>query len=467
MKENKWNLILSKEKFQRYHIKLIAFSLLFFLLAMNCLINLTLGVKNYDQSRVAVEDPITKEKLILNIQQFTEFSQEIPIFGYKLNCDDLNPIDRDENGLLIFFQYKFNYVDIILELECGDFSYKDLPIYGEILIYQNYKEEFCYYIKDPLRGFFMVLNISRYLTYIDLAFDGGNCQLCYNGFLQQGYDTIESYFGSEIEIIYLDKVKNESKETIDVLINKEKEKQNNNIYIYKNKTANIATVPLGWAYRKYGIAHEVLDASYVNLAEDLPGDYWMPYTGIDVGIYRRSPSKVTILSDLQYYNKNYFPYYFRDIKAYAIYAHGHPDWYTSWAMNDMGSIKLYYYEVEELWYIDGEISVYPFGMHIHATVCYGYSGTNDYPYMAKAFVDYGAEVFVGATVDIPLLHNDDFTSCFWYDLCQSDKTVYQATMSYISRHNDFDDYGASYLNIDWVYGTHIKIYGDVNSKIGN
>lgn len=68
MKEKKWNLILSKEKFQRYNIKVMAFSLLFFLLAMNCLISLTLGIKNYDQSMAAVEDPITKEKLILNIQ---------------------------------------------------------------------------------------------------------------------------------------------------------------------------------------------------------------------------------------------------------------------------------------------------------------------------------------------------------------------------------------------------------------
>lgn len=111
-------------------------------------------------------------------------------------------------------------------------------------------------------------------------------------------------------------------------------------------------------------------------------------------------------------------------------------------------------------------------MIIHATVCYGYSGNSGTPSMAKAFVDKGAEAFVGATVGIPVLHNDEFTGDFWYDMCQSDKTIFQATQSYIATHNYYDDYleppeVEENLNIDWIYGTHIKIYGNTNAKLKN
>ncbi len=63
-------------------------------------------------------------------------------------------------------------------------------------------------------------------------------------------------------------------------------------------------------------------------------------------------------------------------------------------------------------------------MIIHATVCYGYSGDSGIPSMAKAFVDHGAAAFVGATVSVPAKHGDEFTGDFWFDLCQSDTTVY-------------------------------------------
>ena len=105
-------------------------------------------------------------------------------------------------------------------------------------------------------------------------------------------------------------------------------------------------------------------------------------------------------------------------------------------------------------------------MLIHATVCYGYSGDSGIEHMAKAFVDHEAAAFVGATVSIPALHNDEFTGDFWFDLCQSDKTVYQATISYIDTHNSYDDYEGD-LNINWIYDTHIKIYGDTSTKLNN
>ena len=68
-------------------------------------------------------------------------------------------------------------------------------------------------------------------------------------------------------------------------------------------------------------------------------------------------------------------------------------------------------------------NVYPTGKLIHATVCFGFANSYDsYPYMARAFTDYGATIFVGAKVEIPRDHNDDFTDNFWISLINSHNT---------------------------------------------
>jgi hypothetical protein len=175
-------------------------------------------------------------------------------------------------------------------------------------------------------------------------------------------------------------------------------------------------------------------------------------------------------SDLQYYNKDNIDIsnqYYRNIIAYAIYAHGSgdPNWlggcYTCWVTDEFLGVPTNWLtptEVSNLWYTQSTppysyISVYPTNTFIHATVCFGYSNSWDsYPYMARAFTDYGAKIFVGATVEIPAEHNDDFTAVFWESLVIDDETVYQATLDYISSHN-------SYYDDDWTYDTEIKLCG--------
>ena len=62
------------------------------------------------------------------------------------------------------------------------------------------------------------------------------------------------------------------------------------------------------------------------------------------------------------------------------------------------------------------------------------------------------------------------TKILYLSICQSDKTVYQGTISYITTHNLYIGECPTEPvdgNIEWVYNQHIKIYGDINSKIGN
>jgi len=121
----------------------------------------------------------------------------------------------------------------------------------------------------------------------------------------------------------------------------------------------------------------------------------------------------------------------------------------------VAALWYYYYELGE------EVDVHPWNMIVHATVCYGYSGNDGVPHMAKSFVDHGATAFVGATVSIPATYNDDFTSASWTSLCQNDQNVYTATISYINTHNYYCS------SSQWTYGNHICIYGDPDACLAN
>jgi len=426
-------------------------------------------------------------------EDFEMFSYNFPIFGYKLIANDINPFDWDTIGVLTLSQNTLDYVNISLKLECRDYHYFDIPILGQLYIDRHQNRLFIYTIEDYHQGFFMEIVIMAQRTYINLAFDGEFCQLCYEGLVPEGYFTINPYLTQIIKANVLD---------VDNLLNPElhemsftqletklKTDQRNNIHIYHKQPQEVSTseATTSSSVTLYGVAHEKADHPSVNLAEQLGNNYWIPYSEIEVGVYRRKPSEAQIKSDLQYYNKDiyYSPqnYVIRDIKAYAIYAHGsndHPGHETSWVMvieDDPPFRVLSWldpYEISNLWYnyydpgSGVEEDVHAFDMIIHATVCYGYAvTTSGDPKMAKAFVNDGyAAAFVGATVSIPTLHNDQFTKLFWRFLCQNDRTVKKATQKYVWKHNYYDDYPGD-LNIDWIYGTHIKIYGNVNVLLDN
>jgi hypothetical protein len=430
----------------------------------------------------------------LDTLDFKDFSEEILIFGYALNAKANNPIERDENATLSITRSKFDFVDVSLKLAFGVFNYNDIPIYGNIYMDRNGEHDFVYHIEDPHRGFFMELIISSKLTFIDLAFDGGNVQLCYNGLLKKGHSTINPYFTQKIKIIHLileiRPIKEINPQSFSRFIQETKKHQKKDLIIHQNKQGEVETLDT-MIFTYYGIAHEIADFSTVNLAEDLPDDYWEPFSEIDIGIYRRSPSESKIKSDLQYYNTKYYDFPFGDyryISAYAVYAHGGPDlnsaWYIrrywKWDFWPFWGHYVYEYlypdEVEDLWYLYipypmAQTDVHPIDTILHATICYGYSGDDGIPHMAKAFVDYGATAFIGGTISIPGLHNDEFTGDFWESLCQDDETVFTSTINYINTHNQYHDYGytaeGENLDITWVYNNHIRIYGSTNGRLNN
>ena len=87
-----------------------------------------------------------------------------------------------------------------------------------------------------------------------------------------------------------------------------------------------------------------------------------------------------------------------------------------------------------------------------AAVCFGYykpPSTN--PTMAKAFVDNGADAFVGSTITIPG-DLDVPMDIFWGSLSEENEGVGTAT-------DDMCD------GFEWTYGTDWKIYGDTQTTL--
>ena len=471
--------------------RLISIFLICTSLTLSSLMVVVIGFNQSSTAETYMEENSINYKILdtQSIGSTDTFSQDFPIFGYRLKVEDAQPIIRDENGLLNIHQDKINVVDLTLKLKWNDFEFRNVPIYGVLYFSKNEDKGFYYQIEDPLNGFFMTIVITAEMTYIDLAFDDGDSQYCYNGLISKGHKSFDPYFNQQIEVVHLNVERNTQTNSLENMIQSLKDFQSSSISVYQNNEKEGIETTRSISFTQYGVVHECAVVSTVHLPGNLADGYWEPYSEIDYGIYRRTPTEALIKSDLQFYNRDLIEGghgYVHDVKAYAIYAHSNPASNTKWFIREYWVIDWWIFghwveewitpsEIEALWYhsydpvYDIEVDIYPYDMIIHATVCYGYSGNDGIPHMAKAFVDHGAASFVGATVGVPSKHGDEFTGDFWYDLCQSDDTVYQATQSYISTHNYYDDYPTSpeNYNIDWVYGTHIKIYGSTGVRLGN
>jgi len=405
-------------------------------------------------------DQTTFPDIIWNLikeSQSNYFELEVEVFGYRIISEAVNPIDYDQEGLLLLKKAESGAYNIFLSLEYGDFLFKDISIRGSINFDSELNYVIIYSFDAPKKGFFMTLLFFKNKIQIDIAFDGGTNQMCYAGIYNEGYKDITPPYPHEFEH---DLIQIDSNEIWDMSPGKLKEilkkNQQENIIVNNQKYLEEVTT-LGFSYTKYGVVHEAFEF-YITYPEDLPDDYWEPYTSINIGIYRYLPSEAQIKSDLQYYNKDYWRgqnIIIRNILAYQEISHGGPSWYIT------GGNTITPSEIEQLWYhyydpsTAVEIDVYPWDTILIVDACDSYydpdSGTT--PTMAKAFVDYGAAAFVGSTIVVPE-DSDDFMRAFWYDLSQNNYDVETATITLC------DTYGQG-----WNLGDEWRIYGDQDATL--
>lgn len=434
---------------------------------------------NYDinlRTKISENEALLHETwLEISESQGDKFELNVEIVGYKLISTNINPMKFDEEASIYLIKDELGYIDLIISSKFGIYEYEDVIIRGHLVMDQSGNYFVSYNIDSPREGFFMDLLLFPDYIELNLAFDGGDGQLCYLGFLKEGYTTISPLYPHLFEKDQINSKdialsKNELDIDKETLINNLKD----SVIVYNEKYLSKLTadqieltidqneiiIPeaiypppdpgpiIDWT--GYGFVHEYFDFN-VDYPEELPDDYWEPYTEIDIGIHRLEPSEALVKSDLQYYNKYYVIQnegYNRDILAYTMGAHGGPYWY-----NGIDFIEPN--EIASLWYISynpstGEsIIVKPIDTIILSDSCFGYGD----PTMAKAFVDYGADAFIGATIKVPF-DSDSYMRAFWNDLCQLNKNVRDATITLCNTHGE-----------GWNLGDEWRIYGDQYAKL--
>ena len=401
----------------------------------------------------------------------------LPIVGYALKAESAVSIEHDDFGLFRIDIKNNDEATITLMVKSGSFTFKKIPITGKFDVDKIGKIA-CYYELDrPQSGFFMKIITDPEITYIEIACDTNESQLCYQNVIQNKECDFKPFYVKNSLINFYNHVldrkrfeKQSFSEMRSTLISNLK----NGVKVCQNPQwkeqkksldtrSSITTTDYVISFEAEGLA----GVPGFTFAEDMVewDHYVSALTEIDIGIYRANPTESEVKSDLSYYNKDYIVGgngYRRNIKAYAPYAHEGSTIGQSWYIRKYGwwifqkYEYLFYTEVQDLWYhwenpIEGVyIDVSPYDMIVLASVCWGYADSpSGYPYMPKAFVDHGALSYVGCT-DY-LLSGDIPDDAFWSRLCIWDESVYAATLNYVA-------------SMPWyIYGTDIKIYGGTTS----
>jgi hypothetical protein len=412
-----------------------------------------------------------------------DLSLEIPLFGYRITPRSMNPLAWDMSGLMTLRGVSTDSISVHLSLGYGTFEYKDLLV-TTATAYTDSSGNTAYYLEasNVTEGFFMDLTELPWVTFVDLAFGGAVSQLRYRGVSDVGSSLMWAQTPSRLQNLehsefsflvpqYASAYTSLSFADLNQTLRADYQKDFQ-IYISPSYQKQLASADSTSALpavvvpdiTRYGVCEQwATDVDGGNsLPGQLPSSYWQGYC-VDIGIHNYDPAKATIESDLQDYNEwqsTRYQGYENDMLVFAIYAHSGPTVNTTWYEYSSGGSSISPTEVSALWYrtVSGGLitDVHPRQTVILATVCYGYSGNDGIPYMAKAFVNNGGAAFVGATVEVPNNHNDDFTSYFWTSLCINHRSVYNATISYINRYNYW--YGSG----SWNYGNQIQIYGNTN-----
>lgn len=402
----------------------------------------------------------------------------VKLFGYKLTTTDESPITRDENGILYIYKNINNKdsMDILINSKFGSFDYTCLRVIESFDINNTTKNDIRYEIYDPKFGFFMEMTIFEHYTRINLAFMSDCGQLTYDGIYPYGYSSMKfSFLENNINIITNgEKISETTVETISNRLRTQQDESlivNNNKLIEKQKTASKSITTTN-----YGIYHEAEyfpGTTYFNFLPWL----WNTHTCVDCTILRNYPvTKGQILSDLQYYNRDYFLYdhtISKNVKVYSIGCHGDFNIDTfkmHWYFFQNGDpIFITSNDITNLWYfyngLQYDISVYPTQSLIVPDCCYGYYvkgySVTYGAHMAHAFIDYGAKTYIGSTVPVSPTDSDPWMTPFWWDICYYDNTAQYSTID-LCNHHSLPEY-----ETQWYYDTDWKILGDELFRLSN
>ncbi|MHA1112061.1 MAG: hypothetical protein ACTSRE_13215 [Promethearchaeota archaeon] len=383
------------------------------------------------------------------------------VFGYSLQIEEKSPITRDLEGSLSLELQSFSQdstnINVLLDSAFGSYEIHTIPVSFEIIKGLQNNLLFMYTIDKPSDGFFMNLAVYPSESFVSLAFDGGNKQIIYDGISNIGYCESNMILGSKATLIDMNTTVNSlnpiNETNFNDYLSESRDKQLDSLYCVKSESNPIApkSAELYPIHVGYGIVHNIADNVQLLFGEDI-ADKMAEASSIDYTLYRDGPSESTVKSDLQYYNKEDLTYD-RKIYAYHSFSHG-TDTNADWYWPGLFPSRLSAAEVENLWGYSGGNFYYPYYMLIKATNCHGMDPLD----MADAFIDYGANAYVGNTdTDYNLeemdLDCDEDASHdgFWEALIDHGDTVSTARSDIISEWNDHNTYEITWSTSNIVY----------------
>ncbi|WP_371803314.1 hypothetical protein [Candidatus Lokiarchaeum ossiferum] len=384
------------------------------------------------------------------------------IFGYSLQTEAENPISWDENAKIEIQTNveKPTTVDIMVELKSGKYNFNSVSITQDRFVDYDSQILSKYVIEDYIKGFFMELDVYSEESHLNLAFDGGDKQLIYDGVNSLGLLNTNFNLSSEADGFLIkklvSKINPRSEKSLEEFIQNKKKSLIDNFELLgpkskiNSKNGIIGPVSASWSDYSYGVIHNPRDdIDWVN--DDAPSVMYES-DHIDIVINRADVSESLMKSDLQYYNKDYYEsewtFRYKDILCYYVVAHG-TDADSNWVITSLSKLKPS--EVSDLWYTSGCYSSYPSRMIIFCTSCYGLI---DYD-MADAFVDDGADAFVGCLTlstggsisDLGYYYPNYNVHGFLIELCREGNTVYASRNARIAAGNTY--YSTTYQAYHW------------------
>ncbi len=158
--------------------------------------------------------------------------------------------------------------------------------------------------------------------------------------------------------------------------------------------------------------------------------------------------------------------------AYAFMGFGVHDEYSAWEIyiDDQIAGIITSDEIEDLWWENDFYHVYPLDTIVLIDTCYSYLPRDNptTPYMAKAFVDYGAKSFTGSTFPLPVYlfgtQPGEAVNSFWGHLSGTRYVwrwwTWWGWYSYPDESvEESGEFMCSYFN-NWTYGEEWQTYSD-------
>lgn len=233
----------------------------------------------------------------------------------------------------------------------------------------------------------------------------------------------------------------------------------------------ITSGPKSASLTNYGLLHQCQPANSESQFSSIESDI-EDNSGISDVISRYNPTRATVLADIQYYSldvfKNYNFLYQRNLRAYEIvcssistsvywklYGNKHLEGF-SWTWDYYGQITPS--DIEDLWGTEmqgngEEWFYYPSDCIVLAYGSYTWGATTlSNPDMGDAWVDYGADAFVGSICSISYSTAGDYSDDFWDALTTGNDDVEQATTDLCSEGG-------------WTLDTHWKILGSATASL--